>query len=816
MNRPALALGLALALRALALPAHAQLATPGLPADAAPALASAPAPEGPPEEPTPTELAATTRAVQDSAGIAARQLTVLADVEAPAATLAEVRARQQELAALLASLRAVENTRPERLLRLRDLTLAQQTRVEQLSERLNERLSTLATLRSNWLGRVGTLTGWEASVPQRPELQPQLPEIRRALQLSRGVLARADSVTPAVAALQREAQVSLDETRDLLEQIAAVRAGRLASLHRADQPVLLAPAHLAQLRDPAAWRPGEAVRAGGIMAFAREHAGLLLLHLFLIVALWRLALWLRPHTAPEGHWSGILLRPWAFGTFAATALLTRRYLLAPPLWDVVNWTLLAASGAVLAALLLRGRGLRLMIVSVAAAYPLLLLGEALQLPAPLFRLGIAAAALAGVVGFPLLGLRARGEPPPRRGKRPVLALTSALFAAVLVAQLLGFDQLSRWLVHATLTSAYVLLSASFLIVTGRGALATLLRKEFVGRVRFVGTVAVPLAERLMALLQLAIVVGAGLVLLDVWELAPSPVESWRAFVGAGFMLAGIHITVGRILAAVVLVYLALTVSWLARTLVNEEASRGWHMERGVADSIGTLVHYAVITLGVLFALGALGVELQNFAIVAGALGVGIGFGLQNVVNNFVSGLILLFERPVRVGDTVEVDGEWGTIKKIGLRSTIVVTFTQAELIVPNGELVAQKVTNWTLTNPVTRLAIPVGVAYGSDVKRVMEILCEAGSVHPAVSANPAPNALFIGFGDSSLDFELRIWVTDIASRLIARSAVLTEIDRRFREEKIEIPFPQRDLHVRSVDAGAAALVRGPAPESGGG
>jgi potassium-dependent mechanosensitive channel len=280
--------------------------------------------------------------------------------------------------------------------------------------------------------------------------------------------------------------------------------------------------------------------------------------------------------------------------------------------------------------------------------------------------------------------------------------------------------------------------------------------------------------------------------------------------GWGVTVLGLRITIGRILFAVIVVYLALTASWLARTVVSTRIASGWGLERGVAESINALVHYAVITLGVLLALGALGVELQSFAIVIGALGVGIGFGLQNVVNNFVSGLILLFERPVRVGDTVEIAGEWGTIKKIGLRSTVVVTFSQSELIVPNGDLVSEKVTNWSLTNPVTRLAIPVGVAYGSDVQKVLRILVESARAHPSVADEPQQMALFTGFGDSSLDFELRVWVREIAARLPAKSAVLAEIDRRFREEEIEIPFPQRDLHLRSVDAGAARTMLPPA------
>jgi potassium-dependent mechanosensitive channel len=762
----------------------------------------------------PSAIATGVRVVEDSATIALRQIASLGDVEGILAVLEEARTRQQELNGLLEALGAVEHTRPERLFRLRDLALTNAQRIEQQSERVTERLGELTDLRSEWLARLSTLSGWRSEAAARPDLAPQRSEVARALGLAEQVIARVEETYPVLTAAGEEAQLTLAETRQMLDRVAALRAGRREALLQRDQPFLFSPAHLAQLTEPSEWVPAEAFDPRALAAFGREHAGLLILHLGLIIVFWTVARRLRLYTVPEGGWAGLLHHPWAFATFAATAFLHRRYILAPPIWDVVNWGLLTGSGAILAWMLLRGWALRVMVSAVAAVYPLLLLGEALRLPASVFRLGIAGAAAAAVIGFPLLALRADGTTPAGRRSRAVLGVATLLSAAVLVAQLLGLDQLSRWLVHATLTSAYVVFAIAFLIVLGRGVLRTLLRSEHIGRIRLISLVAVPLAERLLRVLQLVLVIGGALVILDVWELAPSPSETWSNLVNWGFVFAGVRITVGRLLLAGVLIYLAYTVSWLMRTLVQVEVSRGWNLERGVAESINTLVHYAVITLGVLFGLGALGVELQNFAIVAGALGVGIGFGLQTVVNNFVSGLILLFERPVRVGDTVEVDGEWGTIKKIGLRSTVVVTFTQAELIVPNADLVSQKVTNWTLTNPVTRLGLPVGVAYGSDITRVLQILVEAGSLHPAVAKDPPPSALFIGFGDSSLDFELRIWITDIASRLIAKSAILAEIDARFRAEGIEIPFPQRDLHIRSVDPAVARSVLSPAVREG--
>jgi small-conductance mechanosensitive channel len=181
-----------------------------------------------------------------------------------------------------------------------------------------------------------------------------------------------------------------------------------------------------------------------------------------------------------------------------------------------------------------------------------------------------------------------------------------------------------------------------------------------------------------------------------------------------------------------------------------------------------------------------------------AFGVGIGFGLQSIVNNFVSGLILLFERPVRVGDSIELAGQWAEIKRIGLRATTVQTFDQADVIIPNAELITQQVTNWTLSSRQVRLVVPVGVAYGSDVPLVVDRLTACADSNGMVARTPAPQVLFLSFGESSLNFELRVWV-EAENRLKVQSDLHREIDRSFREANIEIAFPQRDLHIRSID-----------------
>ncbi len=223
------------------------------------------------------------------------------------------------------------------------------------------------------------------------------------------------------------------------------------------------------------------------------------------------------------------------------------------------------------------------------------------------------------------------------------------------------------------------------------------------------------------------------------------------------------------------------------------------VEKGVRVSIARLVHYVLIFIGFLVALFALGFEFTKLTIILSALGVGIGFGLQSIVNNFVSGLILLFERPVRVGDFIEIGGKWAEIKNIGLRATTVQTLDQADVIIPNADLVANQVINWTLSNRRVRLIIPVGVAYGSDISLVMETLMACAIESSKVAKTPEPQVLYLSFGESTLDFELRVWVPNAEERLTVISELHQEIDRRFREAKIEIAFPQRDLHLRSVD-----------------
>ena len=302
----------------------------------------------------------------------------------------------------------------------------------------------------------------------------------------------------------------------------------------------------------------------------------------------------------------------------------------------------------------------------------------------------------------------------------------------------------------------------------------------------------------------------------VW--ASGTLESLQIFpVVSGAVLAALdrrwsvgtlEVSVGDVLAFCLAVWLSMLLSRLIRFVLEEDVLPRVDLPRGVPGAISMVTHYLILSLGFLVALAAAGIELGRFAILAGALGVGIGFGLQNLVNNFVSGLILIFERPIQVGDVIEVGTMLGEVRRIGIRASTVRTRDGAEVIVPNGNLISSEVINWTLSDRRRRIQLPVGVAYGTDPRKVIPLLVGAASLHDAVLPSPEPEALFAGFGESSLDFSLRFWISHFEDWRRVQSDVAMAVNDALKEAQIEIPFPQRDLHVRSVSPGVSLKENG--------
>ncbi len=270
------------------------------------------------------------------------------------------------------------------------------------------------------------------------------------------------------------------------------------------------------------------------------------------------------------------------------------------------------------------------------------------------------------------------------------------------------------------------------------------------------------------------------------------------------------------LADVLLALLIAAITWVASTnlpgLMEIAVLRRLDLEPGSRYTINTLMRYAVVTIGVISVFSILGWNWSRIQWLVAALSVGLGFGLQEIVANFVSGLIILFERPVRVGDTVTVGNLSGTVTKVRIRATTITDWDRKEIIVPNKAFITEQVVNWTLSDPITRVVIPVGISYGSDVQLAHRVMQETLHSMPLVLDEPPPRVYFMGFGDSSLDFNLYVYSRELSDRLPLMHAVHEEVFEAFRKNGIEIPFPQRDLHVRSVDDGTEFRVTGDAPD----
>lgn len=219
---------------------------------------------------------------------------------------------------------------------------------------------------------------------------------------------------------------------------------------------------------------------------------------------------------------------------------------------------------------------------------------------------------------------------------------------------------------------------------------------------------------------------------------------------------------------------------------------------GVSQSIGTIIQYFFIIVGAFVVIQNSGINLGSLNVLAGALGVGIGFGLQNIANNFISGLIILFERPIKVGDRIEVGSISGDVVKISSRASTVNTNDNISIIIPNSDLINKQVINWSHNDRRIRFHVPVGVSYKEDPAVIKKVLLEVAQANPDVLKRPAPDVLFIGYGDSSIDFDLMIWTnTYIDKPIILKSQLYYEIFEKFKEHDIEIPYPQRDLHLKS-------------------
>jgi len=275
---------------------------------------------------------------------------------------------------------------------------------------------------------------------------------------------------------------------------------------------------------------------------------------------------------------------------------------------------------------------------------------------------------------------------------------------------------------------------------------------------------------------------------SIWDFLQKPI----------FTVSGEGISIASFFYFLLTIFLAVVASRLLVRFLKRNVYSKTEIERGAQYTLSRLLKYVVIAAGFLVALQMIGFDLSILAVFGGLFGVGIGFGLQNIFSNFASGLILLLERPIQVGDIVEIDGLLGKVEDISFRVSIVDTFDNESIIVPNSDLVSERVTNWSYGGDTTlRLRIPIGVAYGTDVDKVKEILLDIAASEGEILEEPPPQVFFKEHGDSALNFELRVWIGSPLDRITVQNSTREKIDKRFNEENIEIPFPKRDVYLFS-------------------
>lgn len=406
---------------------------------------------------------------------------------------------------------------------------------------------------------------------------------------------------------------------------------------------------------------------------------------------------------------------------------------------------------------------------------------------------------------------AEGEPPWRRWLRTSLGLITLVFVVALGAVVLGYMPLARLVGGGTLVSAYAALVLYAAERIAEVLIGHALRSPPLGVLAIVARHRDQIEARAHRVLRVIAVAGWVYLTLALVRFLDPVVSGLVAVLGARVGRGSISLSLGDVLAFAVTVWLTFLVSAIVRVVLDDEVYPRLALPRGVPYTLSRLLHYAVLFVGFLVAIAAMGVDFTRITILAGAFGVGIGFGLQNVVQNFVAGLILLFERPVQVGDSVQIGDLQGSVRRIGIRASTLRSWEGADVIVPNSVLIAERVTNWTFSDNLRRIDLRIGVSYESDPARVQEVLLDVARAHPRVLTAPGPQALCMGFGESAISFELRVWTGRFDDWPAIRSDLAVSMHGALGAAGIRLPFPQHE--VRLVGGAPASEVE-PGPEPG--
>jgi small-conductance mechanosensitive channel len=739
----------------------------------------------------------------------ARQtLQALSDLSAWEITLKERRTKEQGLNDLMKQTGDLSSQSFERLLRISGLLQAHKQNLEADMKNISAQTSELETMRKYWLERYTYWDNWRTDLKKQKVEYPQ-EEFKQVLSENKSLRENIVALNNRYIDLQQQFTRLLEANNMHEKQVeAALQQLRSTTFNRTAPSFFSAVFYQefnAELFKQVVTE-FSAIDWTITEELARGWWIVLLQILVLLFAVYIIRHYARTHRNDK-QWGFLMAHPWASGIFISvvsfgflfrTPSLILRFYLA---------TLVVLSACVLVSGIILQKRHRILTWFLGGAYLTSLFLQVINLPQPLMRVFIS------VLSLVLLLLLARYCVLGRRNKEhwgviASMRLGIVLSGVVLAAQIGGYSNLAARLVDASFKTVFLTLVTTMVLKLARGGVNFVIYHRKVQTLYFFRNFGIAFKNQVVGIIKILVLANAALALGQIWSGSSSIGQVWEKVAYFGFQLGSLNLDIVTLMRIVIIMYCAVVLSWFVRSMFDAGKIGPRHIDSGVRDSIKTLVHYFIIFCGVMFSLSTTGIGLQNFAVVAGALSIGIGFGLQNIVNNFISGIILLFERPIRKHDTIILDGEWAIVRNIGLRSTVVETFNKAELIVPNSDLISQKVTNLTHSNAQYRVVMNVGVAYGSDMEEVLRILEEEAASHPHAAKNPPPSAIFVGFGDSSLDFQLRIWLNNLDYCLSIFSEVGIAVYKRFAREGVEIPFPQQDLHVRSMDEKVVETWRG--------
>lgn len=553
-------------------------------------------------------------------------------------------------------------------------------------------------------------------------------------------------------------------------------------------------------------------------AYVREHRGGFLLHFALIVAFAAGLYWVsrraRPWVAKEPS-----LKPAAliFDSFLTTAVLLsilvsgRIYPQAPRLLS----GLLGAAALIPAVIVLR-RLVERSLFPILNALVIFYVTDLLRyvtLPLPFIARAVFLAEMIGGILFLLWVIKSNSQIADadaevnrvHRTVRRSSIVALFFFAAALVANVFGYVGIAQLIGNGILNSAY---TAFILYAVARvldGLVTFALRVRPLALLGMVERHRGLLRRRVRTVIRWVGVLLWALITLEIFAIREAVLGWVSRVLAAEFGVGTVKISLSGVIAFALTVWFTFLISRFLRFVLEEDVYPRLPLARGIPYAVSTVVNYLVLLAGFVFAIGALGFDLTRFTILAGAFGVGVGFGLQNIVNNFVSGLILLFERPVNVGDSIQLGEFSGDLRSIGLRASSLRTGSGSEVIVPNGDLISNKVVNWTRSDHKRRMEINVGVAYGTRPEEVLELLRGVAKGHGEVLDDPAPQALFVGFGEYALNFQLLAWTDQPEQLNSIKSDLMVGVNAALRQADIAIPVPHRDVTAQNVAAREAGV-----------